>query len=725
MGHEDDQDGTGSREERVDHQSLFQALPTPVLVLDSALVIVETNEAYLTATMRRRGELVGRPLFAAFPDNPDDPSASGVRMWGASLQRVLSERVTDVMAIQKYDIPRPGGGFDTRYWAPINAPVFGPDGELRWILHRTEDVTAYVRSRRGEAAPAQDLTAELRARTEQAAAEVFARRELQQRNETLHALLDSLDTAVVGCDTTGRLVLFNEGARRLFGDVIADGVPIGHWTQLRWLFHPDGRRMRGEDVPLVRALRGEQVRDAEIMVWAPAAPRRFFRVNGRPVNGPPGLAAVVALHEVTAHRHAARYKECELEISRLTGRPDPPDEVLSDIVEVIGRTAGWVAVELWLVDDVAQVLRRATGWTEPGFDLPSPAPGPLLPGQGLAGRAWQNSEPVWAADLPADPVAAPPTGDRGPLLAALATPVPSGTAILAVLVCYSDTAEIPDDARTAIMTGVGAHIGEFLARRRAERLTTELDQSRDEYIALVGHELRTPLTSVQAYTEMMLEEPDLTAEQRSMLEVVQRNTDALRGIVVKLLDVAGMRSGHIDMHPQPMDLAPVVHAAVEAARIISTAPVSIDANTPPAAPLHGDPARLRHALDELLSNALTWATPGSTVGVNLHTDAHALTLAVSNTGSRIPADERDRLFDMFFRSDSARHGGIPGTGLGLTIARTIVEQHGGTLSVSEPGEAATTFTIRLPIHQPAPAPDPEQNDGRADGNFETTDTPFA
>jgi signal transduction histidine kinase len=74
---------------------------------------------------------------------------------------------------------------------------------------------------------------------------------------------------------------------------------------------------------------------------------------------------------------------------------------------------------------------------------------------------------------------------------------------------------------------------------------------------------------------------------------------------------------------------------------------------------------------------------------------------VSNTGNRIPADERDRLFDMFFRSDTARHGGIPGTGLGLTLARTIVEQHGGTITVSEPDEAATTFTIRLPTGQPA------------------------
>jgi len=697
--------GPGDRDGGVDYRAVFLASPTPVVVLDTSLVIVEANEAYLAATMRSRAGLVGRPVFEAFPDNPDDASASGVRMWGASLRRVLRDRVTDVMAIQKYDIPRPDGGFDTRYWAPVNAPVFDPVGELRWIVHRSEDVTDFVRERQDDDSPARDeITAELRARAEQMAAEIFARRELEEQNEAMHALLDSLDTAVVGCDAAGRPMLFNEAARRLFGDLV-DGVPIQQWAQHRQIFHSDGRRMQGEDLPWTRVLRGERVRDAEIMVRAPSAPRRFFRANGRAVTGRSGLAAVVAVHEVTVHRRATHYKECELEISRLTAKPNPQEEVLAEVVEAIGRTAGWAATELWTVDDVAQVLRRATCWAEPGHDLPCHLSDPLLHGQGIPGRAWQSSDAVWAPNLASDPHAVLQSSDWGPLRAALAIPIPSGSAILAVLVCYSDTVEEPDDTRTAIMTGIAAHIGEFLARRRAEQLTAELDRTRDEYIALVGHELRTPLMSIQSCADFMLDEPEVTDDQRSMLELMQRNTAAVHNIVTKLLDVAGMRAGHIDLHPRPMDLATVVHTAVEAARTVSTDRVTIEANTPPTAPMHGDPARLRQVVDELLSNALTWAAPGSTVGISLHTDSRALTLAVANTGSPIPADERDRLFDMFFRNDTARHGGIPGTGLGLTLARTIVEQHGGTITVSEADAAATTFTIRLRTHQPA-APGP-------------------
>ncbi|WP_201787208.1 sensor histidine kinase KdpD [Actinoplanes sp. TFC3] len=111
-------------------------------------------------------------------------------------------------------------------------------------------------------------------------------------------------------------------------------------------------------------------------------------------------------------------------------------------------------------------------------------------------------------------------------------PVPSGSTTLGVLICYSANTEIPDDTRTAVMTGIAAHAGEFLERRRAEQYAAELDQSRDEYIALVGHELRTPLTSIQSYTDMLLTEPGMTiADRTQMLQVMNRNTDRLPALI--------------------------------------------------------------------------------------------------------------------------------------------------------------------------------------------------
>jgi signal transduction histidine kinase/CheY-like chemotaxis protein len=131
---------------RIDYRRLFEATPTPYLILDAGLWIVAVNDAYLRATMTTRETLLGRFMFDAFPDNPSDPQATGVRNLRASLEAVLRTREADIMAIQKYDIRDTGGGFEERFWTPINTPVLGDDGAVELIIHRVEDVTEFVRA---------------------------------------------------------------------------------------------------------------------------------------------------------------------------------------------------------------------------------------------------------------------------------------------------------------------------------------------------------------------------------------------------------------------------------------------------------------------------------------------------------------------------------------------------------------------------------------------------
>src|SRR5262249_25060111 len=131
-----------------DFRVLFEAAPGLYLVLRPDFSIVAVSEAYLQATMTNREDILGRGVFDVFPDNPDDPHADGVRNLRASLMRVLRDKVADNMPVQKYDIRRPaaeGGGYEVRYWSPVNSPVLGDDGELIYIIHRVEDVTEFVR----------------------------------------------------------------------------------------------------------------------------------------------------------------------------------------------------------------------------------------------------------------------------------------------------------------------------------------------------------------------------------------------------------------------------------------------------------------------------------------------------------------------------------------------------------------------------------------------------
>ncbi len=153
------------------------------LVLRPDLRIVAASDAYLAATLTKRDDIIGRSLFEVFPDNPDDPKADGVRNLKASLDRVLRGRVSDAMEIQKYDIRRPdGGGFEVRYWSPVNSPVLAGDKKVSYIIHRVEDVTEFVRLKQA-GTEEHKVTEELRIRTEQMESEIYLRaRQLEEAN---------------------------------------------------------------------------------------------------------------------------------------------------------------------------------------------------------------------------------------------------------------------------------------------------------------------------------------------------------------------------------------------------------------------------------------------------------------------------------------------------------------------------------------------------------------
>jgi len=162
-----------------DFRALFESAPGLYLVLAPDLTIVAVSEAYLRATMTGRDAILGRGIFDVFPDNPGDPAADGVRNLRASLDRVLRDRVPDAMAVQKYDIRRPeaeGGGFEERFWSPVNSPVLDPAGALAYVIHRVEDVTEFVRLTR-QRSERERQTEELRTRAESMEAEVFLRTE--------------------------------------------------------------------------------------------------------------------------------------------------------------------------------------------------------------------------------------------------------------------------------------------------------------------------------------------------------------------------------------------------------------------------------------------------------------------------------------------------------------------------------------------------------------------
>lgn len=181
-----------------DFRILFEGSPSLQLALlpdTPVFTIVAATNAYLAATATERAAILGKGIFEVFPDNPDDPNASGERNLGSSLERVARTARPDSMAVQKYDIRRPdseGGGFEERFWSPMNSPILDDSGRVRFILHRVEDVTDFVRATQRDAVNAK-LAEEALGRARQMEVEVFLRaQEIQTANEALRVANDRL-----------------------------------------------------------------------------------------------------------------------------------------------------------------------------------------------------------------------------------------------------------------------------------------------------------------------------------------------------------------------------------------------------------------------------------------------------------------------------------------------------------------------------------------------------
>jgi signal transduction histidine kinase len=225
-----------------------------------------------------------------------------------------------------------------------------------------------------------------------------------------------------------------------------------------------------------------------------------------------------------------------------------------------------------------------------------------------------------------------------------------------------------------------------------------LERLRDAFVGAVSHELRTPLTSITGFLEMLGdEEADLSPSGRTYLSVIRRGTSRLHGIVEDLLLVAQIEANRLELESDPADLGELATAAVEAA-LPAAAEKGIDLqlDTDGSLPLEADAGRLRQVLDSLVSNALKFTPAGGTVSVSTSSSDGEARIEVADTGIGIPQDELGQLFSRFYRASTATRRAIPGAGLGLVIARAIVEGHGGTIALASREGQGTRVTVSLP-----------------------------
>lgn len=258
------------------------------------------------------------------------------------------------------------------------------------------------------------------------------------------------------------------------------------------------------------------------------------------------------------------------------------------------------------------------------------------------------------------------------------------------------------DYSTRVHTNSRDEVGQLaVAFNRMSAELELLETSRRDLVANVSHELKTPITAIRAHLENLLdgvEEPN-----HEVLEVMLAQSERLGRLVEQLLDLSRLESGEVPLRREEVSLGPLVTQVMSEIEVASAdRDVDVRSDVPDDLPsIEADPERVHQVIFNLVDNAVRFTPEGGEVRIQAHRHNGSVEVSVADTGVGIPPEALPRLFERFYRVDPARAREDGGTGIGLAIARSVVEAHGGTIRAeSEPGQGST-FTFDLPVARPA------------------------
>ncbi len=235
----------------------------------------------------------------------------------------------------------------------------------------------------------------------------------------------------------------------------------------------------------------------------------------------------------------------------------------------------------------------------------------------------------------------------------------------------------------------------------------EIDKAKTEFVSLASHQLRTPLSTVNWYAEMLLagDVGDLNEKQKKYLEEVYRSNQRMVELVNALLDVASFELGTFVMDPELLDILKLAKNVIrEQKPQIDLRNITLTFSCEKKVPfIKADPKLIRMVVQNILSNAVKYTSQGGKIAFSIALkDKNNVLLKISDTGYGIPKNQQDKIFTKLFRADNVRNKDTDGTGLGLYIAKSIVENSGGKIwfkSTGGKGDMGSTFYVELPLHK--------------------------
>jgi PAS domain S-box-containing protein len=674
-----------------DFQALFRASPYPYLLMDRRFTIIGANDAYLAATGRGEAELLGRYVFDAFPENPDDPGSTNMAEVRASILRAIASGEPDTTAFLRYSVPRQtpeGTVFEERFWSTVHTPIRGADGEVAFVAQNAIDVSdlySFDRASQtatlahaagaGTGSRADDFN---RAQMHEAMSRILSDERSHLRN--LFNQAPGFIAVVTGEQHVFEIV--NEayyqlvGHRDIIGKPLLEALPEMRgqgYIELLSEVMRTGKAFIGRDMP------------AQLHRVAGAPPTEsYIDVLYQPIFGKDGVASGIFVqgHDVS-EGHAAQVAQRE------------SAERLAD-----GMVAARMVV--WDIDVASGTIEFSS-----------------------------NAELVLGTsdgDLAALAQAMPPD-DAGRLGAARARAIAerTGYEVIVPFVRPADGRTIWVDVRGKVrcdaagepvsVRGVTLDITE---RIRAGDDLRDAHRRKDEFLAMLAHELRNPLAPISSAAQLLTRLSPADERLRRATDIIVRQVEHITGLVDDLIDVSRVTRGLISTDQQPCDIARIAAQALEQVRPSLDArghQLALALPSPPAFIL-GDEKRLVQALGNLLSNAAKYTPDGGNIGLAVEVVGKMVHVTVSDAGIGIGAALLPRVFDLFTQGERSADRSQGGLGVGLAVVKSLVELHGGQVTAASAGVGTgSVFTIALPllhrgeasvadaaIVEPAPAP---------------------